>query len=273
MLNLKKNEEQLTNEVMGKISLSKDKENLEKHVVSLSKCVIDLSKKSNVDLGDVKAKVVVALDYSGSMRSLYKNGTVQTTISRLVPLGLTFDDNVSIDMYLFQNSYRKMEDITLNNYEKYVEKVINRSGYDMGGTEYAPVLEAIVLPNANKNKSENKTGLLSKLFGSKNKSTNIDTDTNSKEITFVLFITDGANSDEGRTDKIIRESSDPKHKTFIQFVGIGNEKFSYLRKLDDLSGRSVDNTGFSKMNDLQKASDEELYNNVLEQFAEWLKVV
>ena len=265
MITLKKNEEQLTNEVMGKISLSKDKENLKKHVVSLSKCVIDLSKKSNIDLGDIKAKVIVALDYSGSMSSLYRNGTVQNTINRLVPLGLTFDDNGSIDMYLFQNSYRKMKDITLNNYENYVEKVINKSGYDMGGTEYAPVLEAIVHTNT----SESKSGLLGKLFGSKNKSV----DTNNNEITFVLFITDGANSDESRTDKIIRESSDPKLKTFIQFVGIGNESFSYLRKLDDLSGRKVDNTGFSKMNDLQKASDEELYNNVLEQFAEWLKVV
>lgn len=52
---------------MGKISLSKDKVNLEKHVVSLSKCVVDLSKKSGVDLGSTSAKVVVVLDYSGSM--------------------------------------------------------------------------------------------------------------------------------------------------------------------------------------------------------------
>ena len=38
MIELKKNEEELTQEVMGKISLSKDKVNLEKHVVNLSKC-------------------------------------------------------------------------------------------------------------------------------------------------------------------------------------------------------------------------------------------
>ena len=64
---LKKTEEQLTKEVMGKISLSKDKVKLEKHVVSLSKTVVNLSKKSGVDLGSTSAKVVVVLDYSGSM--------------------------------------------------------------------------------------------------------------------------------------------------------------------------------------------------------------
>lgn len=265
MISIKKNEQELTNEVMNKINLSKDKENLEKHVINLSKCVVDISKKANIDLGDIKAKVVVALDYSGSMRSLYNNGTVQETINRLVPLGLTFDDNGSIDMYLFQNDYKKLEDINLNNYDKYVKSIIDKSGYRMGGTEYAPVLEAII--NTDEDKSNN--GFFGKLFGSKNKSV----DTNNNEITFVLFITDGANSDASRTDKIIRESSDPKLKTFIQFIGIGDENFNYLRKLDDLDGREIDNTGFSKMKDLKKANDEELYNNVLEQFSEWLKVI
>ena len=111
MVQLRKNEEELTKEIMGKISLSKDKVNLEKHVVNLTKCVVDLSKKSNIDLGSAKAKVVVVLDYSGSMCKLYSNGTVQKTINRLVPLGLSFDDNGSIDVYLFQNDYRKLEDL------------------------------------------------------------------------------------------------------------------------------------------------------------------
>ena len=83
MIELKKNEEELTKEVMDKINLSKDKVNLEKHVVSLSKTVVDLSKRNGVDLGSTSAKVVVVLDYSGSMSNLYGNGTVQRTINRL----------------------------------------------------------------------------------------------------------------------------------------------------------------------------------------------
>lgn len=86
--------------------------------------------------------------------------------------------------------------------------------------------------------------------------------------TFILFITDGENSDKAEADKIIRRSSEMN--VFIQFIGIGNEQFKYLMALDDMPGRKRDNTGFSKMRDLDKADDNELYTNVLEQFSGWL---
>lgn len=256
----RKSEEELTRKVMGKISLSKDKVNLEKHVVNLSKCIVDLSKKSGVDLGSAKAKVVVVLDYSGSMGSLYSNGTVQRTISRLVPLGLTFDDNGSIDVYLFQNDYRKLADLNLLNYENYVKDVISTSGYAMGGTSYAPVLRAIIEGGSYK-----QSGFLG--FGRKTVTTESIVDNG--DATFILFITDGENSDRSATDKIIKKSSDMN--VFIQFIGIGSAGFGYLKKLDDIPGRKRDNTGFSEMKDLDKADDNELYTNVLKQFSGWLK--
>lgn len=253
-----KTEEELTQKVMGKISLLKDKVNLEKHVVNLSKCIVDLGKKSGVDLGSARARVVVALDYSGSMSLLYSKGTVQRTINRLVPLGLTFDDNGSIDIYLFQNDFMKLMDLTLSNYENYVQNIIQTSGYRMGGTSYAPVLKAII-----EGKMHKKTG-----FFGRNTKTNTAI-VNDNEPTFILFITDGENSDREETNKIIKKSSDMN--VFIQFIGIGNEKFKYLKSLDEMHGRVRDNTGFTKMKDLDKADDKELYTNVLEQFAKWLK--
>ena len=258
--NYEKNEEELTQRVMGKISLSKDKVNLEKHVVNLSKCIVSLSKESGVNLGNTKAKVVVVLDYSYSMEGLYSNGTVQRTINRLVPLGLTFDDNGSIDVYLFQNGYKKVADLNLSNYEKYVRSVIKTSGYGMGGTFYAPVLKAIIEGN-----SYQQGGFLG--FGGKTITTRSIVD--DKDATFILFITDGENADKDKTTEIIKKSS--SMNVFIQFIGIGNEKFKYLEMLDDISGRKRDNTGFSKMKDLNKADDNELYANVLKQFSQWLK--
>lgn len=255
-----KSEEELTQKVMGKISLSKDKVKLEKHVVNLSKCIVSLSKKSGIDLGVTNAKVVVVLDYSGSMSSLYSNGTVQHTICRLVPLGLTFDDNGSIDVYLFQNDYRKISDLTLSNYENYVKKVINTSGYKMGGTSYAPVLRAIIEGDSYK-----QGGFLG--FGRKTVTT--ESIVGNGDVTFILFVTDGENSDKNETNEIIRKSSDMN--VFIQFIGIGTQKFRYLEMLDDIPGRKRDNTGFSKMKDLNKADDNELYTNVLKQFSRWLK--
>ena len=256
---LKKTEEELTNEVMGKISLSKDREKLGQHVVSLSKCMVSLSKNTKIDLGNMRAKVVVAFDYSGSMSHLYKNGTVQNTLNRLVPLGLTFDDNGTIDVFLFQDDYRKITDLDLSNYENYVNSVIATSGYSMGGTNYAPVLRAIITGD-----SVSYGGFFG--FGAKSYSTAPIVDDN--DPTFVLFITDGENFDRQQTDDIIRRSS--SMNVFIQFIGIGYSSFKYLQKLDDMEGRVRDNTGFSKMVDLDGASDKELYTNVLEQFSLWL---
>ena len=259
MIQLRKNEEELAQEVMGKISLSKDKANLEKHVVSLSKTVVNLSKKSGVDLGSTSAKVVVVLDYSGSMSSLYKNGTVQRTINRLVPLGLTFDDNGTIDVYLFSNEYKKIDDLNLNNYETYVNQVVLKSGFSMGGTMYAPVLKSIIEGNTRK-----EGGFL----GIGGRVIREDPIVDDGDPMFILFITDGENMDKQNSDVIIRKSSDMN--VFIQFIGIGNEKFKYLMDLDDMPGRRRDNTGFSKMKELDKADDNELYTNVLEQFSGWL---
>ena len=248
--------ENLKDRLMGKISLSKDKVNLEKHVVNLSKCVVDLKKKNGVDLGNTRAKVVVALDFSGSMGTLYRSGTVQQTINKLVPLGLTFDDNGSIDMFLFHDKFIKLKDLNLSNYENYVNYILS-SGYRMGGTNYAPVLCAII---------EGYDEPVGGFFGGTRRIAPI---VDNGDPTFILFITDGANADHGATNRIIKKCSDMN--VFIQFIGIGNYRFDYLEKLDDMKGRVRDNTGFSKMSDLASASDNELYMNVLEQFSNWLK--
>lgn len=256
----RKSEDELTQEVMCKISLSKDKANLGKHVVNLSKCIVYLEDENDVNLSSTNAKVVVVLDYSSSMRNLYLKGVVQSTINRLVPLGLTFDDNDSIDVYLFQNDYRKLDNITLFNYENYVKNIINASDYSMGGTNYAPVLKAIIEGGSYK-----QGGFL----GLNRQTVTMKAIVDKESPTFVLFITDGENSDKTETNKIIMKSSDMN--IFIQFIGIGNQKFKYLKQLDNMRRRNRDNTGFSKMKDLDKADDNELYTNVLCQFSRWLK--
>ena len=57
---------------------------------------------------------------------------------------------------------------------------------------------------------------------------------------------------------------------FVQFVGIGEESFSYLRKLDDLDGRECDNTGFISVKDMNKMNDNDLYTELLRQYKDWL---
>ena len=218
------------------IDMSKSKENL-------NKVLINMSKDSKIDMSKHKARVAMAIDYSGSMDWLYNNGSVQKTISRLLPIALKFDDNGELESWLFSNGCKSLEAVTEKNYNNYVKKVIGHSGMCMGGTSYSPVLQNIVHHYKDKEPSTTPA--------------------------FVIFITDGENSDASATDTIVRELSE--YNMFVQFVGIGDSSFRYLEKLDELSGRNHDNTGFVKVSDLNELSDEELYKKLLEQYNTWLK--
>lgn len=209
--------------------------------------ILDLKKKKNIDS---KAQVVVAMDYSGSMMHLYRSGFVQRLLDRLFPVALGFDDNESLDFYLFDDGVYSLPAVTRDNYATYIEK--NVEG-DMGGTNYAPVLKAIA-------DDKLKTGWFLGLFGRK--------DITPEDPVYVIFITDGDNSDHGETNRVIRDLS---HKgVFIQFVGIGRASFNYLRKLDDLKDRLIDNCNFFAADDIEKMSDNDLYEKLLNEFPGWI---
>ena len=217
--------------------------------VEISQNLLDL-RKDKVELClqkkqllDRKARVAVVLDYSGSMRELYQNGTVQATLERLLPIALNFDDNGAMEVWIFENSYRKLPDVTLQNYYGYVEREILRKGFRMGGTNYAPVMKAVV----EKYIVEEPESIAD----------------------YVIFITDGDCSDRtGAKEELIRNSKTP---IFWQFVGIGGARFDFLQRLDEMSGRYVDNANFFALNDILDISDDEIYDRLLKEFPSWLK--
>lgn len=219
--------------------------NLKKSVINLDKTFINLKKTTGFDLGGHRARVGVVVDFSGSMRPLYRDGSVQRALNRLIPLALRFDDNGELDIWLFHNSYRRMESMALNNFDRYVDDVIIASGERFGGTKYAPVLEDTVNYYC---------------YGK----------SYDEPPAFVIFITDGDNSDKAATNNIVRALSN--ENIFVQFVGIGDEEFEYLQKLDNLKGRDIDNTGFISVKSFESLSDDQLYEKLLEQYIQWLKV-
>lgn len=225
--------------------------NLEKELDLRKKIVLDLKKTKGLE--NQKAQVIFALDFSGSMDFLYRNGSVQKLAERILPLGLAFDDNGEVDFYLFESGYKKMpENITLQNVDGYINnKVMNK--YIMGGTEYAPVINAIVKDFAAKS-----SGFLG--FGSKPAIMDLPV--------YVIFITDGENSDKSEAEAAIREAS--KHGIFFQFVGIGREQFQFLTKLDNLSGRNIDNANFFRVENLEAKTDNDLYELLLNEFPSFI---
>lgn len=212
---------------------------LDDYKVSLDKVTVNLTKSTGVSFDGLKSKVKLVLDYSASMYGLYNDGTVQEVITKLLPLALKFDDDGELECYLFSDGYKEIEPCTESNYTDYVDSIATESGFSMGGTEYAPVLRAIHSKDTK----------------------NIPT--------FTIFITDGDNSDKSASDDIVRKMS--YDNGFVMFVGIGNSKFNYLEKLDNLSGRPVDNTGFVKFSDIDSVSESELYTKLLTEYASWLR--
>lgn len=197
---------------------------------------------TKTELQNLTAKVVVVLDYSGSMDQLYRDGVVQETLNRLLPLALRFDDDGEMELFIFSNNYKQLPSLNINNFDNYIknEKVLKK--YSMGGTNYSPVIR------------------------------NITKDQEGDIPTFVIFITDGDcfDTDKDKTTKAIRTAS--SKPLFWQFVGIGNSSFNFLEKLDDMDGRVVDNADFLKISDLTKLNDEELYRALLGEFPDWLSV-
>lgn len=216
---------------------------MSKHADNLDKVLIDMSKGSNkIDMSKHVARVGLAMDYSGSMRTLFDNGSVQRTINRLLPIALRFDDNGELESWIFSERSLQLSPVTVKNFEDYVKKVMRNSSMSMGGTNYSPVLRDMVYYYKDVEPSSIPA--------------------------YIIFITDGENWDEQQTDDVVRELS--KYNIFVQFVGIGDERFEYLKKLDDLPGREKDNTGFTAVRDMDKMSDTELYNELLRQYVDWL---
>lgn len=230
-----------------KNDINKVEETVTNTISSEKKAIINLRKESinkicltKQNLNDLKARVVFAVDYSGSMGNMYKNGKVQEIVERCLPLALRFDDDGSMGVWKFDTNFIKLPDISLNNLNGYVNKYIYK-GY-MGGTRYAEVINDICKQYVKKEPA------------------NIPT--------YVIFITDGDCSDKKESEKAIKMAA--KHNIFWQFIGIGNENFSFLKQLDGMKDRFLDNANFFECNDLSKISDDELYKRMLNEFETWV---
>lgn len=221
------------------LTLTKNPE-LNKKLSLRKDILLDEVKKSNVSAS--VARVVFVLDHSGSMRTMYKDGTVQNILERIFPFAMLFDDNAELEFYWFDKVFKELEPVTYDNLDGYVQNVILSQKDHFGETCYAPVMNEIINRYAKTDKS--------------------------KIPTFVIFITDGANSDKTNSKAAITEAS--QYNIFWKYIGIGKETFPFLEKLDTLKGRTVDNANFVSVNDLEQINDNQLYSLILEEYNDWL---
>jgi hypothetical protein len=221
--------------------------------------------KKKVNIPEVLGDIVIDVDISGSMSGRFGNGTVQELITRLLAIGMVLDQNKSIDVFAFNSNSHEVGSATEKNIDGFVDKVFLRKVRVNGGTNYSPAMKDIV--NKFGNKKESKSAL-TKLFGKRG------VETSRTHPTLVFFITDGelSWSDIEETKRVIRATSD--QPIFWQFVGIGGESdFAFLKELDNLDGRLLDNANFFEVKDLQAVSDEWFYDNILNEFPSWLNEI
>lgn len=233
---------------LSKIDLKK-KVSLQKAEKTGNASIIDLTKKSLVQLEkknllDVQARIALVLDASGSMNWQYKNGDVQKVVNRLMPLAISFDNDGSFECWSFAQYTTQLDDVTLTNVTDFINQT--RRGWknwQVGAriNEEIPAIEAVI---------------------------NYYQQFNDGIPVYVLFISDGGVGSGRHMQKLLTEAA--KLPIFWQFVGIGGRSYGVLEKLDDMTGRVVDNCNFFDLDSITSISDERLYELLLEEFPMWL---
>ena len=226
------------------------KPSLEKIMLEKAPKLVNLAKKASISLekrqlNQLTAKVALVLDATGSMNHQYKDGRVQEVINRLLPIGVSFDDNQAIDCWAFGKKVAYLGDVDLNNYEDFINKAKGGwRNWDLGAriNNEAAMIEAVTKFYQN--------------------------DGNDVPV-YVLFISDGGVHDKRGITKSIVDAA--KLPIFWQFVGLGGSSYGILEKLDDMTGRVVDNCNFFALDRLSDISEESLYDKMLEEFPSWLK--
>lgn len=194
-------------------------------------------------LRGVVAKVGLVLDISGSMRNLYKNGTVQQVVERILAVASQFDDDGSLDVWVYDNEFSRLPAVTEKDFIGYVNNhILNDESIHKFGRNDEPQVMADVLQKYVKEEPSDLP-------------------------VFLVFINDGG-CKAGIKKFIVESSSQP---IFWQFVGIGDSNFDVLRKLDTMEGRVVDNANFFHFDNIETVSDEQLYDQLLDEFPMWLK--
>lgn len=266
------------------MALSLDK--LEKDLAGKDGELLSLAKKTKLSLeknqlNGVEAKVAVCLDISYSMSNLYSSGAISQLVKKLIPLGISFDDDGEIDVFTFGEKGGQQESINLGNYIPRLDSLKNIKLE--GATNYS---EAISLVDSH-----------------------YSSEPDVKDVpVYVIFITDGDASDRSKAEAAMKRIS--KYPIFFQFVALGEDytpdntaktpepeepkkgffgrlfggdstsqssrpntrrsQFQFLIDLDDMSGRVVDNAGFFAIKTPDSKEPSELYDLMMGEFPDFL---
>ncbi|GAA3172022.1 MULTISPECIES: vWA domain-containing protein [Streptomyces] len=229
---------------MAAISLSK--------IEQTAPALVSLYKTAGVSLAGhgldgLRAAVYLVVDYSGSMKPYYKDGSVQALADRVLGLSAHLDDDGTVPVVFFSTDVDAVTEIALTDHQGRVERIVAGLGH-MGKTSYHLAMDAVI---------------------------DHYLDSGSTEPALVVFQTDGGPINKLAAEKYLCKAA--RLPLFWQFIGFGDphsKQFDYLRRLDDLAvpaKRPVDNAGFFHAGeDPRGVADSELYDRLVREFPTWL---
>jgi hypothetical protein len=226
------------------ISLTKTQQDQHVSLTKRSqKAGISLSKRN---LAGIRAQAVMILDHSGSMHADYANGKVQTLVERALGFALQVDTDgvvpvIPFDSRVLPTVHVGVDSRTLadgTRVEAY-PGVVDRSLWQrqMGTTNLAAAID-VVLAMA--------------------KTTN--------QPIFLLVITDGCPDSKPAATRLIIESA--RYPIFVKFIAIRD--VPYLRTLDDMDGRLLDNVDAKFFQDPSAVTDLEFADAMADEWDTWI---
>ncbi|MFJ6795828.1 VWA domain-containing protein [Streptomyces sp. NPDC091268] len=213
-------------------------------LVSLYKSAAVSLRKHGLEGG--RAAVYLVLDYSGSMRPYYDDGSVQAFADRVLGLSAHLDDDARVPVVFFSTDVDAVEEVPIAGHEGRVTAIAAGLGH-MGKTAYHLAMDTVI---------------------------DHYLDSGATAPALVVFQTDGGPVDKLAAEKYLCKAA--RLPLFWQFVGFGNTRssqFDFLRRLDDLpvpARRPVDNSGYFHAGpDPRAVPDAELYDRLVARFPAW----
>ncbi|WP_007518211.1 MULTISPECIES: VWA domain-containing protein [Pseudofrankia] len=217
-----------------------------------------------------QARVALALDASGSMRGLYKAGTVARVVERVAAVAATMDDDGTLDVWSYATEPLALPPLRVDYLADWIPLYVRmrKATTGQGGADATLAREQAAraagwpIPNwdgiGGQNEEQKVMALIVEHFRR----------LPSPPPALVLVLTDGGLYRDRLIADLLRRAADLP--IFWQFIGVGKARYGILEKLDTLSGRLVDNAGFFAVDDLDAIDDETLYRRMLGEFPAWL---
>ncbi|GIJ44478.1 hypothetical protein Val02_13640 [Virgisporangium aliadipatigenens] len=210
----------------------------------------------------IQARVIIVLDASGSMYYQYEKGIVGRVVERLAAVGAQLTPDGVIPAWIFASNMTQLPHLTIGELPGWIAKFVKP-----GKLKMIPRARPMFLPDGSVDGRE---------LGGGNEEPKVMNDI-LRVVTaappgppaLVLFISDGGIYKDQEIEQILRSCADKP--LFWQFVGMGGSSYGVLERLDTLQGRMVDNAGFFAVDDIERVSDEELYERLLSEFPQWIK--